>query len=70
MGFVDSADGAARLSRQMVERVLTHCENDQQAAEPLLILCGASPPNRPGRKRACSATNWSQTPPSRRCSTT
>ena len=38
MGFVDSADGAVRLSRQMVERVLTHCENDQQAAEPLLIL--------------------------------
>jgi uncharacterized protein (DUF2336 family) len=38
MGFVNSADGAARLSRQMVERVLTYCENDQQAAEPLLIL--------------------------------
>jgi uncharacterized protein (DUF2336 family) len=38
MGFVDSADGAVRLSRQMVERVLTYCENDQQAAEPLLIL--------------------------------
>jgi uncharacterized protein (DUF2336 family) len=38
MGFVDSADGAARLSRQMVERVLTYCENDQRVAEPLLIL--------------------------------
>jgi uncharacterized protein (DUF2336 family) len=38
MGFVDSADGATRLSRQMVERVLTYCENDEQAAEPLLIL--------------------------------
>jgi uncharacterized protein (DUF2336 family) len=38
MGFVDSADGATRLSRQMVERVLTYCENDRQAAEPLLIL--------------------------------
>ncbi len=38
MGFVDSSDGAARLSRQMVERVLTYCENDRQAAEPLLIL--------------------------------
>ena len=37
-GFVDSADGAARLRRRMVERVLTHCETDQQAAEPLLIL--------------------------------
>jgi uncharacterized protein (DUF2336 family) len=37
-GFVDSAGGAARLRRRMVERVLTHCETDQQAAEPLLIL--------------------------------
>ena len=37
-GFVDSADGAARLRRRMVERVLTHCETDGQAAEPLLIL--------------------------------
>src|SRR6202142_2525231 len=37
-GFVDSADGAARLRRRMVERVLTHCETDQQSAEPLLIL--------------------------------
>ncbi len=26
------------LRRRMVERVLTHCETDQQAAEPLLIL--------------------------------
>src|SRR6202051_1992089 len=39
-GFVDSADGVARLRRQMVERVLTHCETDQQAAEPLLVLLG------------------------------
>jgi uncharacterized protein (DUF2336 family) len=38
IGFVDSVDGAARLRRQMVERVLTHCETDRQAAEPLLIL--------------------------------
>jgi uncharacterized protein (DUF2336 family) len=37
-GFVDSADGAARLRRRMVERVLTHCETDRQAAEPLMIL--------------------------------
>ena len=37
-GFVDSAEGAARLRRKMVERVLTHCETDQQAADPLLIL--------------------------------
>jgi uncharacterized protein (DUF2336 family) len=37
-GFIDTVDGAARLRRQMVERVLTHCETDRQAAEPLLIL--------------------------------
>ena len=37
-GFVDTPGGAAKLHRQMVERVLTHCETDQQAAEPLLIL--------------------------------
>ena len=37
-GFVDTPGGAARLRRQMVERVLTHCETDGQAAEPLLIL--------------------------------
>ena len=37
-GFVDSVDSAARLRRRMVERVLTHCETDQQAAGPLLIL--------------------------------
>ncbi|SDR95058.1 DUF2336 domain-containing protein [Bradyrhizobium canariense] len=37
-GFVDTVDGAARLRRQMVERVLTHCETDRHAAEPLLIL--------------------------------
>src|ERR1700710_1384651 len=37
-GFVDSAGGAARLRRRMVERGLTHCATDGQAAEPLLIL--------------------------------
>jgi len=37
-GFVDTLGGAARLRRRMVERVLTHCETDPQAAEPLLIL--------------------------------
>jgi uncharacterized protein (DUF2336 family) len=38
IGFVDTIGGAVRLRRQMVERVLTHCETDRQAAEPLLIL--------------------------------
>jgi uncharacterized protein (DUF2336 family) len=38
MGYVDTVGGAARLRRRMVERVLTHCETDRQAAEPLLIL--------------------------------
>jgi uncharacterized protein (DUF2336 family) len=37
-GFVDTPGGAARLRRRMVERVLTHCETDGKAAEPLLIL--------------------------------
>jgi uncharacterized protein (DUF2336 family) len=37
-GFVGTAGNAARLHRRMVERVLTHCETDRQAAEPLLIL--------------------------------
>ena len=37
-GFADTIGGAARLRRRMVERVLTHCETDRQAAEPLLIL--------------------------------
>ena len=37
-GFVDTPGGAAKLHRRMVERVLTHCETDQQAAEPLLVL--------------------------------
>jgi len=37
-GFVDSDAGATRLRRRMVERVLTYCETDRQAAEPLLIL--------------------------------
>ena len=38
IGFVDSAGGASRLRRRMVERVLTHCETDEHAAEPLMIL--------------------------------
>jgi uncharacterized protein (DUF2336 family) len=37
-GFVDTPDGAVRLRRRMVERVLTHCETDGRSAEPLLIL--------------------------------
>jgi uncharacterized protein (DUF2336 family) len=37
-GYVDTPGGAARLRRRMVERVLTHCQTDRQAAEPLLIL--------------------------------
>ena len=37
-GFVDTPAGAAKLRRRMVERVLTHCETDQRAAEPLMIL--------------------------------
>jgi uncharacterized protein (DUF2336 family) len=37
-GYVDTAANAARLRRRMVERVLTHCETDPRAAEPLLIL--------------------------------
>jgi hypothetical protein len=37
-GFVDSPGEAARLRRRMVERVLTHCETDPMAAEPLLVL--------------------------------
>ena len=38
IGFVDTAGGTARLRRRMVERVLTHCETDEHAAEPLMIL--------------------------------
>lgn len=37
-GFTDTLEGAARLRRRMVERVLTQCEADQDAASPLLIL--------------------------------
>lgn len=37
-GFVDSDDGAARLRRRMVERVLTHCETGRGATEPLMVL--------------------------------
>src|ERR1700710_2682464 len=38
IGFVDSASEAVRLRRRMVERVLTACETEGRAAEPLLIL--------------------------------
>ena len=37
-GFADTLSGAAILRRKMVERVLTHCATDRDAAEPLLIL--------------------------------
>ena len=37
-GYVNGLDRSAHLRRRMVERVLTHCETDRQAAEPLLIL--------------------------------
>lgn len=38
IGFVGSVGGAVRLRRRMVERVLTTCETDETASEPLLIL--------------------------------
>ena len=38
VGFVGTADEAARLRRTLVERVLTRCETDEQTAEPLLTL--------------------------------
>jgi uncharacterized protein (DUF2336 family) len=38
IGFAGTADDVARLRRRMVERVLTRCETDSEAAEPLLIL--------------------------------
>lgn len=38
MGFAASIGGAARLRRRMVERVLTACETNAEATEPLLIL--------------------------------
>jgi uncharacterized protein (DUF2336 family) len=37
-GFVDTLGEAVRLRRRMVERVLTHCETDRGATEPLMIL--------------------------------
>src|SRR6201996_6788665 len=37
-GFVGSAGDAAKLRRRMVERVLTHCETDRGATDPLMIL--------------------------------
>ena len=38
IGFADTLGRAAHLRRRMVERVLTQCETDQNAAGPLLIL--------------------------------
>jgi uncharacterized protein (DUF2336 family) len=38
IGFIGTVGGAARLRRRMVERVLTICESDEAASEPLLIL--------------------------------
>jgi uncharacterized protein (DUF2336 family) len=38
IGFVDSSDGVSGLRRRMVERVLTRCETEIDAAGPLLIL--------------------------------
>ncbi|MCO5129713.1 MAG: DUF2336 domain-containing protein [Xanthobacteraceae bacterium] len=38
IGFVGTVDGAARLRRRMVERVLARCEADPDVSEPLLIL--------------------------------
>jgi uncharacterized protein (DUF2336 family) len=37
-GFVDSDGSAVRLRRRMVERVLTHCQTDRGATEPLMVL--------------------------------
>ena len=38
VGFVDSWIGVVRLRRHMVERVMTICEQDVDASEPLMIL--------------------------------
>ena len=37
-GFAGTVGEAVRLRRRMVERVLTHCETDRGATEPLMIL--------------------------------
>src|ERR1700738_1619324 len=37
-GFVDTLGEAGRRRRRMVEPVLTHCETDRGATEPLMIL--------------------------------
>jgi uncharacterized protein (DUF2336 family) len=37
-GFIGSAGDAVKLRRRMVERVLTHCETDRAATDPLMIL--------------------------------
>lgn len=38
VGFVGDHDGMARLRNRMVERVLTSCEHDEAASEPLLTI--------------------------------
>ena len=38
IGFIGTVNGAARLRRRMVERVLTRCETSADTAGPLLIL--------------------------------
>ena len=38
IGFVGTIEGRTRLRRRMVERVLTACETDSEAAGPLLLL--------------------------------
>jgi uncharacterized protein (DUF2336 family) len=38
IGFIGTVDGAARLRRRMVERVLTSCAQDENATESLLTL--------------------------------
>ncbi|KIZ33655.1 MULTISPECIES: DUF2336 domain-containing protein [Rhodopseudomonas] len=37
-GFIGTVNGAARLRRRMVERVLTRCETSAESAGPLLVL--------------------------------
>ena len=38
IGFIGTVDGAARLRRRMVERVLTSCAQDAATTEALLTL--------------------------------
>jgi uncharacterized protein (DUF2336 family) len=44
-GFAGTVGEAVRLRRRMVERVLTHCETDRGATEPLMILLRRSATN-------------------------